>query len=92
MNNDIIFSMGTHTYVAKIKKDKRDNIYTVNFPTLKGCITYGRTLEKAITMAKDALELYLSGIRDDKESFPIEKSSLHLKESSTVNIPLTVTV
>jgi predicted RNase H-like HicB family nuclease len=82
--------MGTHTYVARIKKDKKDGIYTVNFPALRGCITYGRTLEKAIAMAKNVLELYLSSMKDEKEPFPIEKSTL--PQSSIINIPLTVTV
>jgi antitoxin HicB len=30
--------------------------YTVNVPAIRGCITYGETIEEAIAMAKDAIE------------------------------------
>ena len=45
--------------------------YTVTFPDLKGCITEGDTLEEALHMAKEALELYLYNLEDDGDSIPI---------------------
>ncbi|HIJ06432.1 MAG TPA: type II toxin-antitoxin system HicB family antitoxin [Methanocalculus sp.] len=33
--------------------------YTVTVPTLPGCVTFGETIEEAITMAQEAIELYL---------------------------------
>ncbi|WP_427180322.1 type II toxin-antitoxin system HicB family antitoxin [Paenibacillus sp. TC-CSREp1] len=33
----------------------------VSFPDLPGCLTYGHSIEEALIMAKDALELYLNG-------------------------------
>ncbi len=33
--------------------------YTVTVPTLPGCLTFGETIEEAITMAREAIELYL---------------------------------
>ncbi len=33
--------------------------YTVTVPTLPGCVTFGETIEEAITMAREAIELYL---------------------------------
>nr|WP_154887695.1 type II toxin-antitoxin system HicB family antitoxin [Paenibacillus xylanexedens] len=38
-----------------------DDGINVSFPDLPGCLTYGHTLEEALIMAKDALELYLDG-------------------------------
>ena len=92
MNSDIILRMGKYTYVAKIKKiEEEGGYYLVEFPSLKGCITYGHTIEEAIAMAKDVLELWLSVLKDDKKPLPVEKRSL-LKKGSTMNIPVSVSV
>ena len=59
--------------------------YTVIVPALPGCITYGKTLDEAKAMAKDAIEGYLASqakhseeIRDDAESLI---SSLDLEKN-----------
>ena len=93
MSNGIIFHMGTHTYVARIKKieEEEGGYYFVQFPSLKGCFTYGNTLEEAIAMGKDVLELWLSVLKDEKKPLPTEKRSL-LKKTSILNIPLSVSV
>lgn len=47
--------------------------YTVSFPDLPGCITEGDTMEEALHMAKEALELHLYGMEEDGDeqiSFP----------------------
>ncbi len=89
MNSDIILSMGKYTYVAKIKKiEEEGGYYLVEFPTLKGCITYGNTLEEAIAMAKDALEGYILCLKDTGEAIPREKKSF--KKQSRLLIPLSV--
>ncbi len=33
--------------------------YTVFVPSLPGCITYGETVDEAIAMANEAIDLYL---------------------------------
>ena len=33
--------------------------YTVLVPSLPGCVTYGDTIEQAIEMAREAIDLYL---------------------------------
>lgn len=35
--------------------------YTVIVPSLPGCVTFGKTIEEARKMAKEAIELYLEG-------------------------------
>ena len=45
-----------------------DGGYCIIFPDLPGCITEGDTLEDAMKMAKEALELHLWGMEDDGES------------------------
>ena len=34
--------------------------YTISVPSLPGCISYGKTFEKAIEMIKDAMEGWLA--------------------------------
>ena len=36
--------------------------YTVNVPSLPGCITFGDTIEEAIEMAKEAILLYIDNL------------------------------
>ena len=44
--------------------------YTVIVPSLPGCITYGNTVEEAIEMAKEAIELYIESLKDHGEEIP----------------------
>lgn len=50
--------------------------YTVIVPTLPGCVTFGSTIEEAITMAKEAIELYLESLRAHGEDIPTEEETL----------------
>ena len=92
MNSDIILRMGKYTYVAKIKWIEEDGgYYFVEFPSLRGCITYGHTLEEAIAMAKDALAGWLSVRKDLGWSIPREKVSLNKRQKGLV-MPFSVSV
>lgn len=44
--------------------------YSITFPDLPGCITEGDTLDEALRMAKEALELHLWSMEDDQEIIP----------------------
>jgi len=50
--------------------------YTVIVPSLPGCITYGETIEEAIEMAKEAIELYIESLREHGEEIPTEEGIL----------------
>ncbi len=92
MNNDIILSMGKHTYVAKMKWiNEEGGYYLVTFPSLKGCITVGSTLDEAIEMAKDALAGWLSVSKELGWAIPKEKVSLKKKQKEFV-MPVSVSV
>lgn len=64
--------------------------YCVTFPDLPGCITEGDNLKEAMDMAKEALELHLWGMEDDKDPIPTptapEKIKLENKTSFIVPI------
>lgn len=44
--------------------------YTVTFPDLPGCITEGKDVDEALKMAKEAMELHIYNMEDDKEKIP----------------------
>jgi predicted RNase H-like HicB family nuclease/DNA-binding XRE family transcriptional regulator len=48
-------------YPAVIKKDGK--YYMVEFPDLPGCFSQGKTVEEAFVYAKEALSLYLDGLK-----------------------------
>jgi len=50
--------------------------YTVIVPSLPGCVTYGDTIEEAIEMAKEAIELYIESLKDHGEEIPTEEGTL----------------
>lgn len=50
--------------------------YTAIVPSLPGCITYGDTIEEAIEMAKEAIELYIERLREHGDEIPTEKGML----------------
>ncbi|MCD6170108.1 MAG: type II toxin-antitoxin system HicB family antitoxin [Candidatus Latescibacterota bacterium] len=50
--------------------------YTVIIPSLPGCITYGDTIEEAIKMAKEAIELYIESLKEHGEEIPTDKETL----------------
>lgn len=50
--------------------------YTASVPTLPGCITYGETVDEAILMAKEAIELYIESLVAHNEPVPDESNTL----------------
>ena len=58
--------------------------YTVTVPTLPGCVTYGETVDEAITMAREAIELYIEHLQEKGEEIPTDEELL--KSTLTVEI------
>lgn len=49
--------------------------FTVTVPQLPGCVTYGKDLNEAKKMAKDAIRLYLQSLKKHHEPIPQEENS-----------------
>ena len=47
--------------------------YTVTVPMLPGCVTYGETIDDAIAMAREAIELYIEDLQEKGEEIPTEE-------------------
>ena len=56
-------------YIAYLHKDGKSD-FGVSFPDFPGCITAGRTLEKARRLAPEALALHIQGMIEDGETIP----------------------
>lgn len=57
--------------------------FTVTVPALPGCITYGEDVDEAISMAKEAIELYIEELQERGEDVPDDSNileySIHLQ-------------
>jgi antitoxin HicB len=49
--------------------------YTALVPALPGCVTYGRTLDEARTMAKDAISGYIASLRKHGDPVPTDDNT-----------------
>lgn len=70
--------MDKYIFPALFESDGQDG-YTVTFPDLPGCITEGNTLEEALFMAKDALELFLYTMEEDGDVIPFPSKPEKIK-------------
>ena len=50
--------------------------YTVIVPSLPGCITYGESIDEAVKMAREAIELYIETLKSHGEDIPVEENML----------------
>lgn len=73
-------------YPAIFSKD--DNCYTVEFPGLIGCQTFGDTLEEAMGYAQEALAGYLLTILEDETipNLPTEIRDIKTEDESFVSL------
>jgi predicted RNase H-like HicB family nuclease len=67
--------MNVLSYRILLRKEPEGG-YTVTVPSLPGCITYGETVEEAVKMAQEAIEVYLESLREHGEEIPTEEETL----------------
>ncbi len=56
-------------YPAVLNKD-RDSDYGVTVPDLPGCFSAGRSVDEALAMAQEAIELHLEGLIHEGQQIP----------------------
>jgi predicted RNase H-like HicB family nuclease len=59
-----------YTYKVLLHKEAEGG-FTVLVPALPGCITYGQDVDEAITMAREAITLYIEELKDRGEKIPV---------------------
>lgn len=89
--------MTRFVFPAIIKYARSDRAYTVTFPDLPGCVTFGDTLDGAKRMAAEALSGYLASIfernvRMPKPSKPKGKSAYLIRPETPVLAALSLRV
>jgi len=67
--------MTTRTYRILMQEEPEGG-FTVNVPSLPGCITYGTDLSHALEMAKEAIEGYLEVLKEQGEAIPDDSRTL----------------
>lgn len=77
--------MKIHHYTAVFQKEPEGG-YTVIVPALRGCVTYGETIEKAVAAAREAIKSYLGSLAKDEEPAPPDVSFV-----STIDVAARVT-
>lgn len=63
------------TYKILMHKEP-EGTYTVSVPALPGCLTFGESVEHAIQMAKEAIELYIEELKERGEEIPDDSETL----------------
>lgn len=78
------------TYLA-VMEPSENGSYSVSFPDLPGCFSYGADLEEASRMAAEAASLHVYGLEQDNEPVPAPSLSLP-KEVTDGNVVVSVTI
>lgn len=75
----------TKKYIAVVLKDKKSD-FGVIFPDFPGCISAGKTISEATTMAEEALQLHVDGMISDAEEIPspLSLDKIHKKYKKAV--------
>jgi predicted RNase H-like HicB family nuclease len=63
----------TEMNYAVIFQKEPEGGYTAIVPSLAGCVTYGKDLEEAKKMAREAIELYLESLKEHNEDIPSQE-------------------
>jgi antitoxin HicB len=50
--------------------------YTALVPALPGCVTYGRSVDKAREMVRDTISGYIASLRKHKDPIPTDEDTL----------------
>ena len=58
-------------YPAIFTWDEESKTYSVKFPDIEGCFTYGYNLAEALEYAADVLPLMLCGLEEDHDPIPV---------------------
>ena len=64
-----------YNYKILLNKEEEGG-YMVTVPALPGCITQGDTIDEALAMAKEAIELYVEELLSRGESIPDNSNTL----------------
>ena len=68
------------TYLAVLEPEE-DGSYSIFFPDLPGCSSYGKDLDEAQRMATEAASLHVYGMECDHEEIPVPSVNLSREDT-----------
>jgi predicted RNase H-like HicB family nuclease len=78
--------MKFYTFEIVIEKEPEDDGYAAYSPTLPGCFSNGKTIEKAKQNIREAIRLHIESLLAHGQSIPQNDKLVHVEEL-TVGIP-----
>jgi predicted RNase H-like HicB family nuclease len=60
------------SFIVLIEKDE-DGVFIGAVPSLKGCYSYGKTLDELMANLKDAIEAHLEAFRSEEKELPVTR-------------------
>ena len=76
--------MKIHSYTVQIEPAPEGGFWS-RIAALPGCFSQGETVEDTLQNTKEAIELYVEGLREDNKEIPEESDAI-----MNVRIPVTV--
>jgi predicted RNase H-like HicB family nuclease len=67
--------MKTRTYRILLTREPEGG-FTASVPSLPGCITFGKSVDEAIDMVKEAISLYIESLQAHGEPVPDDQNTL----------------
>ena len=77
------------TYLAVFEPVGND-AYSVYFPNVLGCVSYGKNFQEAQAMAQEALELHIYVLEKDGDELPVENFSDIQVEAGDIVYAITI--
>lgn len=65
-------------YRMEITEDSAEGGYVASYPDLKGCITYGPTIETATAALTDAKRVWIEAAFEDGYDIPVPKTDIFI--------------
>jgi len=59
-------------FIVLIEKDE-DGVFIGTVPSLKGCYTYGKTLDELMANLKEAIEVHLEAFGEEEKKLPVTR-------------------
>lgn len=82
--------MNNLTYLA-VFEPSDDNSYSIYFPDLPGCISFGSNLPEAQRMAAEAASLHIYSMERDNEKIPTPSQKLAPEDTEgNIIVPITI--
>lgn len=75
LRNSTTELMSQRTYRILLTQEPEGG-FTVNVPALPGCITYGENIDHAMSMAQEAIELYVETLQAEGDPVPDDSRTL----------------